>query len=965
MEHAKDIHFFNLCDNKDISANLVLKIYNTITDTVTKEALELFFHHEQNSLQRDLVFDEIDSIDFSYLSVYSLLSLGVRVQVIERLKEKYNSVKELAKHFHGLQKEFHFKQKTMDAILSLVLEYYPNEFAQSEQNSLSLSFSFNLPSVNMLFNLCENGHSHRTVLRLGEALKWQNTFSSKDVTDALGSNPTSSAIIKSLRTLNTSYTSVYALLRFGISENVIAKLCKNFSSLESIAANVGLLSKLGFHDKTLNSLIEAISTLFPGSIINVSSGGLCKEDFILDVLDKESERLEGRPVEAISLFHLVSKEIPSISAASFYQIINDLAKKEKLKVLPSGVLRILPELELYISGMPDTKNKQILTDYLLGNNQAQIASDLGVSRQRIDQILAAIIKKLPIFENEKKAFSILRNYRLSLDTAVEAKVCSASMYNYIKAKYSPHPIKTEVDFVVETQLTDSPAGDYILRKNNLLFIDGELISLNAFVLLELFLEKNDITTFVEDDLESAFVSFLAENRVDYASVMGGVSFKTKLKNAGFVLNYGSGHYYYFNKDRFSEEFLAASRIYIDGFYGYGSVEHFFSLNKELCLSNGIQTEYLLFAILKKLYEDEYSKKIEFVRNPTIATKGLTKDEFYENLIEELSPVTESELIDFIASEYGTKKATLLGSASLRKYVGADGYLHSDVCFDDKSQEIQELLEKIGTRKIFPTVDFSNYFKSLPQEFKEGHTERYILRKLGYKYTNDVIYRNDYASVYEALCALSDDLNIIENETSLARFLPIEWCNSRYSIVKQSCLFLKCSDDGYLNTKKRISLNELLSFREEVIGSLEINRIYTLNDLYEDYSYKRTLQAYPEVAKLLNVSSSTLLKSLLQSSLSITNLEADVFVFGKGERVTVKRLVRSIVEEYGSIEKSELLESLSNRYGIDSDFSGVYFFEIGLFYEPTADKIYSSKKLWEQELVEYLNLKGVENELDQG
>lgn len=963
MEHAKDIHFFNLCDNRDISANLVLRAYNSITDTVTKESLELFFCDEQNSQQRDLVFEGIDSLDLSYLSVYSLLSVGVRVQVIERLQEKYASVKELALHFHELQQEFHFKQKTLDAIQSLAVEYYPNEFAQSEQCSKSPSFSFNLPSINMLFNLCEKGHSHRTVFRLGEALKWQNTFSSKEVADALGSNPTSSAIIESLRTLDTSYTSVYALSRFGISGNVITKLCNTYSSLESIAANVGGLSKLGFHDKTLNGLIDTISTLVPGSIINASSGGVCEEDCILDVLDRENERLEGRPIEAVSLFRLVSEELPSISAASFYQIINDLAAKGKLKVLPSGVLRLFPELEQYIGGIPDSKNMQVLNRYLLGDNQAYIASSLGVSRQRIDQILAALTKKLPIFENEKKAFSILCNYRLSLDAAVKSEVCSASMYNYIKAKYSPHPMKTEVDFVIDTQLTDSPAGDYILRKNNFLFIDGELIALNAFVLLELFLGKNDITTFVEADLERAFVSFLVENRVDYASLMGGVSFRTKLNNAGFVLNYGSGHYYFFDKDRFSEEFLAASRRYIEGFYGYGSVEHFFDLNKELCSSNGIQSEYLLFAILKKLYEDEYSKEIEFVRNPTIATKGLSKDEFYANLIEELSPITESELVDFIASEYGTKKATLLGNASFKKFVGADGYLHSDVCFDDKCQEIQGLLEKIGARKMLPTVEFSKYYKDLPQEFKEGHTERYILSKLGYKYTNDVIYCNDYASVYEALCALSDELNIIENETFLARFLPIEWCNSRYSIVKQSCLFLKCSEDGYLNTKKRINLNELLSFRDEVIGSLEVNRIYTLNDLYDAYSYKRLLQAYPEIARLLNVSSSTLLKSLLQSSLKITNLEADVFVFGKGERVTVKRLVRSIVEEYGSIEKSELLESLSDRYGIDSDFSGVYFFEIGMFYEPTAEKVYSSKKLWEQELVEYLNMKGVENELD--
>ena len=75
-------------------------------------------------------------------------------------------------------------------------------------------------------------------------------------------------------------------------------------------------------------------------------------------------------------------------------------------------------------------------------------------------------------------------------------------------------------------------------------------------------------------------------------------------------------------------------------------------------------------------------------------------------------------------------------------------------------------------------------------------------------------------------------------------------------------------------------------------------------------------------------------------------------------VSNKQVIRFIVKEKGSIEKSDLIDLLNNKYGINHDYCNSFFFELGLYYNNNTEKVYVSKERCDQELQEYLDKEGI-------
>ena len=87
------------------------------------------------------------------------------------------------------------------------------------------------------------------------------------------------------------------------------------------------------------------------------------------------------------------------------------------------------------------------------------------------------------------------------------------------------------------------------------------------------------------------------------------------------------------------------------------------------------------------------------------------------------------------------------------------------------------------------------------------------------------------------------------------------------------------------------------------------------------------------------------------------------IFCKGDRVSNKSIIKHIVNEYGVIDKTELIYTLASKYGIDVDFSSGYILDLGLYYNTSSDKIYDSKKRSDQEIEEYLIKEDYSYEMD--
>ena len=810
-----------------------------------------------------------------------------------------------------------------------------------------------------IFNLCEYPDIPlKTINRIFDFFGNQN-ISSDGIKHFLGDTPTCFKILDRFEKIDLSFLSLYSLISCEVNQYLIDKLRESFNSIEDLSKNISKLDSFHFQERTLIKIETFLNAHKDPATV--------AEEILKDVVIKT---LAGAitPIKQSDLFAVVVNAIGSISASDFCNKINELALSGDIKITEAGLEIKRPTIQEYFDKYIDSSKKiAIVEQNVKGTNIQRIADSLRITRQRVDQILKDQVIRMPVFDNELRYKLLMSEYSLSYAIMDRLGYGDKELINYVKLKYSTKPEKNEVDYVTDVNdagqsLIGTDLGAYILNENKLAYVNGKLLKKDFRSLFCEFVESNDIIVFNSKDAIRDFKLFLNTNHIDLG--LNELTFDVmnrKIENLGIFLNCGSHNFYRIDLEKMSSEFLEATRHFLENFYGFCSSAAFLSRNKELCEREHITDESQLFAVLKYLYSKEFEEDIDFIRTPTISTKGLDRDEFYENLLADLQPVSVSDFLDYVADEYGFNKSSLYSErlSFINKYIDPNGILRLDNYLDPSDPDILTLNSMLGNRKVIPLNEYVEMVRTQLPNKADYFTSKYVIKKLGYSYRTDSIYLDEYNSLFDAMLAVSKDLNISVSESLLSKYLPVDSLNTRYSLIKQSAMFLKFSDSSYLNISKMIDRERLLCYRDELIDSLTPDTIYTLSDMMDTVFYKRLSEKYPDIAKIFEAVGYKLLINLLQGSLTITSLESeDPFVFGKGTLVSNKKVIKCIVKERGSIDKMELIDLLSSKYGINHEYWKGYFFELGLYYNNHTDKVYISKERCDQELQDYLNREGL-------
>ena len=811
-----------------------------------------------------------------------------------------------------------------------------------------------------IFNLCEfSDIPLRTVIRIYDYFSGE-VISSTKISSLLGNTPTCNKINERLESLDYSFLSLYSLVSCGINQYIVESLKESFSSIKDISDNPNKLVAYHFQDRTLNKILDFVKTRIAPTIEP-------KELLRNAILDELNGREE--PIKKNDLFVILVKGTNNLAVADYFDVINELASSGKIKITESGIeIRRLTLQEYLDEYRESSRNINAVELYINGKNIQEIANMFSVTRQRVDQMIKSQVAKMPIFDNEIKYKNIMSEYKLSYVVMDRLGYGDKLLASYIKLKYDVKPDKNDIDYVIDVNsdgqnLIGTDLGNYILNENDLAFINNKLLKRTFRSLFCEFVNENKMYVFNSAEAIENFKVFLTANGINIGlEEMDFPTINRKIDNIGDFLNCGSGNYYWMDLERMSENFLEATRNFLENFYGFCSVDVFLTKNKELCEKEYITNEYQLFSVLKKLYSSEFEEDIEFIRMPTISTKGLTREEFFEGLISDLQPVSVSDFVEFVCDEYGFNKNSLYANmySFFNKYTDKDGFLRLDLeSMDPNNPDVKVVLEILSNRKVIPLNEYIEKVKlRLPQK-ADYYTSKYIIKKFGYAYRNDSIYLNSFNSLFEAMISVAEDLPIVVSESTLTKYLPEEALNTRYSMIKQEALFLKFTDSSFLNVCKRTDRATLINYRDEIINSLTPDIVYTLDDMMDTVFYNRVSQKYTEITKMFEAMGYKLLVNLLEGSLKITSLGSeDPFVFGTGTLVSNKQVIKCIVKERGSIDKTELIELLSTKYGINHDYWNSFFFELGLYYNNHTDKVYISKDRCDQELQDYLNKEGL-------
>ena len=814
-----------------------------------------------------------------------------------------------------------------------------------------------MDSVNKLylFNLCEKiDISARTIFRLYNGLDDDN-YSETSIKSILGDTNTAKKIIESLPLISTDHISLFALYIFDINLNIIEILRKNYSSLIDLyTQNEDSLKKLGLQEKTQ----EKIHNFFSMDAIQKIIAPLIKKDEAKLILNELS--ILNCTIKINDFYNLIGKKYGFSDIKTFNNVINKLLNDKKIKITGNGISLKKEKLETYISNHMNEREIEILNLYLNGKTLEEIAAIYGVSKQRIDQILDKRIAKLPEFENEKKVFETLSLYKFSKETIGELYVAEPIIPYYVITKYKPNASKNEIDYVIENNLIDTPEGIKILKRNKYVFIKDQLYKVNFSSLFEKYLEDNNLVSITPEEHEDLFRQYLKQFNINLEEeILKGVSFESKIKHTPYLLPYGKKNFYWFIENRYDEAFISKAREYLENFYGYGCVDYFYNNNTKLCNNNGINNAAQLFIVLKTLFEKDYIEDIEFIRNPAISTKGLDKEQFLIELLENYQPIKYDIFITMLEKDYGIKKPTFIANYFhlIKKYKGENGILSTNVVpIDENDPSVKIIREYLNNKTIVPLKQFQDYIsKEIGKQQAITFTSKHYIKRLGYKVTNYAVFNSKYNSVFEAMNNLCDSFNYSIPQNELKKYYPIQQLDNRYDSIKQNCLLLRFTDSSFLNIKKVIDREMLIRFRDELIDLLPDNEVFTLQELNTFLPYKQLLNKYNKIDDLIKSLNTDILISLIQSSPDITFYENDMFVFGKGKKMSPKQIIKIIINREECMEQFELIDLLSSSYGIDIGSQGASFFaELGFFYSSINNTIYKSKQLFNKQLSIYLD-----------
>ena len=818
---------------------------------------------------------------------------------------------------------------------------FPKEFMKSKYYYKNLH----------IFNLVETNEISPRTLRRIFAKNEDKNIDRTAVISSIGNTPTSRKIISLLEQFDSSFLSLHSLTAIEIDYIIINKLKKNFRSVQDLFLNRDTLKDVKIHESIADKIIafsEEFLLNHDGSNIDSIKYPIVSElKNTVDVLSLNT------------LYQLLPNNGKEVSIGTLNNAINELATDGKIKITPKELLIKRITIDEFIELNIEDRKYQILYDRLIGMSSSNIVKKYTLSRQRLAQIYSSLISKFPIFDVELRYKNILSEYKMSIESMEYLGLKNDKLVRYVKLKYDLSPEKGEIDFVLDTKRQHTDGGAFVLLKNKKIWVDGDLINYEFKELIEHYIESHSITQFELKSFSDDLQRFYQSKNIDFDFGMSNQrAYSIRLENNPKILSCGDGIYFFLRTDGLTNEFLYASMEYIDNFYGYGSVLYFFANNKDLCLENNINNENVLFAVLKHLYSDAYSDKIQFIRNPTLITKDLTREEFFRELIEEKSPIDRDLFFDYLNENYGLSKTTLYwNSASW-----FDEFLNESNQLNIKDNEdlsfFQNFIdEAFGAHVILSTDYYNQLISRLKSVEKKSLTSNNLLRKLGYRYSNKAVYKRNYNNTNIAYKDLVNELNkTLSREELLKFFLSSSLDNPRYEDFLEQCHLLRYTEINYLNINKMgISNFRLLEFRDKLINSLANSRIYLSVNLINSRTVLDLFEQYPDVKSIVYSMGDLLFDSLIDSSRQVYSMiTSKGLIFTVGERISHKLIIRNVVEEFEEIDRDELEQYLSDNFGLDLEISPGYINELNFYYSQHMNTIYVSKSRFDKVLIDYLD-----------
>ena len=632
--------------------------------------------------------------------------------------------------------------------------------------------------------------------------------------------------------------------------------------------------------------------------------------------------------------YLVQKSNYNIE--NFIDDLNKLKNDNKIELSMDGIKVKKISIMDYINSIEDKKRRNIMTMRLNGSTLEEIGTCEGVTRERIRQISTKFLAEIPDVK-ESKYKNIFEKYNFNEEEFCKIYNEPKHTYYYLKLACDSGNIDL-IDGLDSIDFNDYQKN--IIRKlRNIISIYGKNTSGSKNEIIKILSEEYATEGITIDDFTKIYNNFVKDNSNIDLDLSDNRSIEHILsRQDNIVFDFGR-KFRYIEVASIDKSLINRLKNAINLEDGYYSTLVIFNDNLDLMKEIDIRNEYELHSFMKK--NQDIFTNIRFDRMPNFSLGDTDKHEFTMNKINEMSPMSVNDFLEFMEKNYGHKSNTFLSYLTMEfgDYIN-DSFIDSDVIEITDSLILE--LKKVITEPIYSLDSVKELLKANGYTNIDEIITKNSMYKIGYKIRSSYILRKDYDSVEDYFIKLAMISDFIPNDNILT--------SSTYSIsikrVEKSYDIVSISNKEFITITKLKKLGidkEMLNkFCNDVYTSFENITYFTI------YNIKNTIDtSWIEDNGFDDIFYECLVETIDNVKyLRINNQKIYSFI---DDNVEVEDIINEFMVD-DSIYVDELVDYIKNKYGIDVSPDKLIYSD--KFYSKELNKLYSSKEYYYKEVYNY-------------
>ncbi len=733
------------------------------------------------------------------------------------------------------------------------------------------------------------------------------------------------------------------LLFFGINPATIIKLKENNISFS-------MLGSLSEENLTSNYNLKKLES---GKVLGIYH-------YILQHMEDNFKILDTYKILYEYLIYYTSNGKKSVSIFSlkqnmtnnnYYPIENfqkDLSKltqKELIQTDSFGITMKKTKLIEILNSKCDGRDLEIVKERLNGATFEATGNKYDVTRERIRQIFEKNMEKVYKEKIEEDKYKeIFEEYNWDEKYFVEIFSEEPSTFYYLKYKFKSGQ-KDLIQILEDNRFSTNQKRIYKSINTKLFDKNGELkVTFDKFIVI---LAKKYAERAIK--IDRFYFYYNKERKMKPSFNLPNLnirSFEARISRSDYIVFLDKRKMRYYNLNEITPAIqVKFNKIMLsleDGFY---STKIILKNNKEFVERLQIKNEFELHNLLRRkiIIED---KRYKLIKMPSFLIGYDSVTCFYNDIIEEYSPIEVKKLAKKISNKYGLNKETAYS------YISANyaSEIHNEIInieISKNKSKYTKVFKQVLKKEIYSTKELDENLKenNIKKASSEIHKE--IFKKAGYTYRGNYIIKNKYSSINGYLNNKSKKSAILKFSEDLIEISAIQITLDQY--CKKHKLFkIDAKGKVYITIKKLNEAGLTMKKIKTLIMDLKENFMdadyFSINNIYREID----VEAFDKLGF-----DEEFFENFISSIDGIRVLRINnnkLFKFSK-KNLTRKTFMDDMINKYSSINIGELQNEIYNKYQIEINYDKLkhYAKSADIFYSDIYDKIYLDKEDYYKEV----------------